>query len=356
VFFPENFLHTPMYIAHGAWDRAIAGGVPTAHSEQMMDLLDATGCDVQLRIAPKTGHGLPEEFYKESLNWMLQQKKERHPKRISFGTASPRHASCYGFVIEQFESYGSKASLGFEDNTLQTSNIRLLSFPASRVTGQAITVDGQSLDLQTAEKIVLQKSDASWKQIQNIPVVGKAPECSGPFGDMFFDRTQFVIGSTGCEEELFYHKWMSGFLQKTFKSENGGVHRGGIRGENIVEFTQVTDTELSDDLPDGNYLLFGTPASNAVLARYADKLVVKFGDGYLELCGKRYEGEDVCIVCVLPRPDDKPGYFGIIGGVSSQSICWASHLGLQLLPDYLIFDQGKVLDWGFFDADWSLSE
>jgi hypothetical protein len=31
---------------------------------------------------------------------------------------------------------------------------------------------------------------------------------------------------------------------------------------------------------------------------------------------------------------------------------WGSHLSYQLLPDYTIFDRGKMLDWGFWDNSW----
>ena len=39
----------------------------------------------------------------------------------------------------------------------------------------------------------------------------------------------------------------------------------------------------------------------------------------------------------------------MLAGVEPDAICWASHMGLQLLPDYLIFNRENVVAWGFWD-------
>src|SRR5207302_8139478 len=39
AFLVENFEHTPLWIVHGEWDRSVRGGVPVAHSREMIKLL-----------------------------------------------------------------------------------------------------------------------------------------------------------------------------------------------------------------------------------------------------------------------------------------------------------------------------
>jgi hypothetical protein len=47
-------------------------------------------------------------------------------------------------------------------------------------------------------------------------------------------------------------------------------------------------------------------------------------------------------------------YVAVVGGISPESITNATHLNLQLLPDYLVWDGDEVLASGYFDASWRL--
>lgn len=38
--------------------------------------------------------------------------------------------------------------------------------------------------------------------------------------------------------------------------------------------------------------------------------------------------------------------------MTPDAVTWGSHFGVQLLPDYLIYDGGKMLEWGFWDNTW----
>ncbi len=40
------------------------------------------------------------------------------------------------------------------------------------------------------------------------------------------------------------------------------------------------------------------------------------------------------------------------GGVTPDAVTWGSHLDMNLLPDYLVYAGGELLDWGFWDSDW----
>ena len=44
----------------------------------------------------------------------------------------------------------------------------------------------------------------------------------------------------------------------------------------------------------------------------------------------------------------------VIGGTTPEAITDATHLSLQLLPDYLVWDGDQVLDYGFFDNEWEV--
>ena len=172
-------------------------------------------------------------------------------------------------------------------------------------------------------------------------------------GDLFFDGLLLVPGTTGSEEEGFFNDWVAGHAAGYFRSRNGGVHRGVIMGENTVDLPIVRDVDLTDEDRDShNLLLYGNPSSNAVLGRFAEHLPVEFGDGSVRLNGKLHRGDRVAVFALFPHPRNPQRYVAVHGGTAPDAVCWGSHLDMQLLPDYLVYAGGDVLDWGFWDNDW----
>lgn len=146
---------------------------------------------------------------------------------------------------------------------------------------------------------------------------------------------------------------MANNLKDLFKMENGGLHRGGIRGSNTIDLPIVKDADLSEEqIRNNNLLLFGADKSNAVLKRYLDKLPLAFQAGSIRLGDRTYSGRQVTVFAVFPHPDNPGRYVAVTGGVTPDAITGGSHLSYQLLPDYLVFDRGKMLDWGFWDNGW----
>ena len=59
---------------------------------------------------------------------------------------------------------------------------------------------------------------------------------------------------------------------------------------------------------------------------------------------------------VFPHPDNPGRYIAVHGGITPDALCWGNYLNLQLLPDYLVYEGGKMLDWGFWDNAWKHPE
>ena len=172
-------------------------------------------------------------------------------------------------------------------------------------------------------------------------------------GDLFFDGLLLVPGTTGSEGEGFFNEWVAGHAAAYFRSRNGGVHRGGIMGQNTVDLPIVRDADLTAEDRDGhNLLLYGTPASNSVMAEFAEHLPVAFEDGGVRLAGHLYQGDGAAVFALFPHPRNRGRYVAVHGGATPDAVCWGSHLDMQLLPDYLVYAGGEVLDWGFWDNDW----
>ena len=158
-----------------------------------------------------------------------------------------------------------------------------------------------------------------------------------------------------------------------FRHWNGGIHRGGIPGDNEVRLPVLSDEQVLD-LEDGridpvpeedeerfevdtellaraNLFLVGNPTSNAVLARLATEVPLAVDDKSLTVGGKKYRGTDQACLAVFPHPDHQR-YVAVLAGQNADAICWGSHVGLQLTPDFLVFERERVVDWGFWNNQW----
>jgi predicted esterase len=360
AFLVENFEHTPLWIVHGEWDRSVRGGVPVAHSRKMIKLLKAKGYDVRYTEVQKMGHSAPQEVFEEVVNWMIQQKKERHPKHVSLTTYELRHNRSYWVAADELQLYGQRSSIDANQTSgavvVKTENVRAFSVgPTDGTASTPVRVDGQafpSVDLGVSQSFH-RSANGGWIK----GAVGKTGQKhhgqSGPLSDIYFDNVILVAGTSGSDEENFFNLQMANNLRDLFNSENGGLHRGGIRGENSIDLPSLKDGELSEgQIRNNNLLLFGTDKSNLILRRYRDKLPVAFQAGAIRLGDRTYSGEQVAVFAVFPHPDNPGRYVAVTGGVTPDAITYGSHLSYQLLPDYIVFDGGKMLDWGFWDNAW----
>ena len=78
----------------------------------------------------------------------------------------------------------------------------------------------------------------------------------------------------------------------TIAVRNGGVHRGGIMGDNAVQLPIIPDVELTEDLLQANnLLLYGVYDSNAILSQFEGKLPLTFEGKTIDLSDKSYTAD-----------------------------------------------------------------
>jgi pimeloyl-ACP methyl ester carboxylesterase len=363
AFLCDNLEHTPQWILHGEWDRAVGGGVPVAHSRNMAAAMKERNFPCQYTELPAVGHSMnmSEELNREVLVWMLSQVKERSPKHVSLVTYGLRHNRSYWVTIEQLSRYGEegKVDARLEDGAglvVTTGNVRTLSLgPVPGVGRSALEIDGFSVgEVDLSGKVTLRCSeDGSWRAGGSDSSGEKRHSCSGPISDLFFDGTIFVMGASGTEEETFFNEWAARNTTGYFKKRNGGVHRGGIMGENSVSLPRVLDIDLDEEtLKSKNLVLWGRHRCNAVLSRFEGEVPFSFGEDWLELRGRRYRGEKVTVFASFPHPLNPDRYLAVHAGVTPDGVTWGCHLDYQLLPDYIVYDGGRLLDSRFWDSEW----
>ena len=121
-----------------------------------------------------------------------------------------------------------------------------------------------------------------------------------------------------------------------------------------------TDQELTDeDIEQFSLVLFGTPETNSVVARMAEKLPLTIGDHSYTLLGKTYEGDHLGLVLCYPNPLAPEHYLLIYAGKLYGRRCSVNHKH-DMLPDFLVFDSTRFTTGdteacvygGWFDVDW----
>ncbi len=363
AFLVENFRNTPMWILHGEWDRGVGSGVPVEHSREMARRLREAGFTVQYTEAPKSGHHFTTpELTERIVLWLLEQRKARTPKQVTLASYDLRHNKSFWVQIDQLATYGER---GFVDARVEeegtviasTTNIRTLSLgPIPTLTGQVpVVIDGRKAGSIAPDSVVRFQKDGPGAWVQGTFDVTKEKHhsSSGPISDLFYDDVILVSGSTGSAAEIWFNEMMVQNTRGLFRETNGGLHRGGIQGQNTVDLLFGRDTDLTEkEIRSHNLLLFGTPQSNALIQRFAASLPIEFGPGSLRICGRVFKGKQVSVLAVFPHPLNPSRYVAIHGGVTPDAITCGSHFNLLLLPDYLVYDGDKMLAWGFWNNQW----
>ena len=361
AFLAENLKQSPLWILHGEWDRGVGSGVSVLHSRRMKRLLMDLGCEVKYTEVSKAGHHFSTpELMQEVVGWLLSRKKERNPREIGFGTFWLRHNRSHWLAIEQLNSYGEKgrirASIQADDSVrISTQNVRAFSIgPVSDGGSRRVQVDGRAIgEFDLGRPHTLRAAGGGWKAGPPALPGEKTHGASGPLSDLFFGDVVLVQGTIGTEAETYFNGMALHNTRALFRETNGGLHRGGIRGENTVDLAYARDVDLTDEeVGRHNLLLFGTDKTNRVIAMFRQQLPVRFEPVGVRLHGRLFRGANAAVFAIFPHPGNPARYVAVHGGVSEDAVTYGSHLNLLLLPDYIVYDGGQALAWGFWDNAW----
>jgi predicted esterase len=370
----ENLDRVPLWVVHGAWDRALGGGVSVEHSRSMVSALQARGAPVRYAEVAGVGHDLDrDERWDDALRWLLEQRRDRDPDRVTLATWTLRHNESRWVRIDQLRRYGERGSVEAmvgPDGTLRvtTANVATLTLGPRRegTRVRRIEIDGadvgptnQSEPSDLSDPVTFRARQGAWTAAAP-PRPGdreKRHGASGPVGDLFQEGTILVPGTIGGDEATFFNAWAAEEAAILYRTRNGGVHRGGILGANWVDLPVVRDVDLSaEDRAMRNLLCYGTPASNAILRDYADRLPIDVGPGRIRLADLEWRDPMVSALAVFPHPDHPDRYVAMHGGPTPDAVTYGSHIDLALVPDYLVYAGGETLAHGFWGNDWRSQE
>jgi hypothetical protein len=331
------------------------------------------GLELTHIIGPKTGHSY-EKNAKEEVNKRIDafvaKGKVRLPEKFRVTTYTLRYFVGPGLQVRGLEKHWERARVEGERTestlTAKTENITAIDFSfAGPIKTAKVTIDGTTLDVAfNGDKpsalyvVSLRKVGGKWERAAGTPgatSLSKRPGLQGPIDDAFMSSFLMVKPSGKPMNAK-----VGEFAEKEMK--HAITHwRSQYRGDAPVK----ADTDINDnDIKSNNLILWGDPSSNAILAKIADKLPIKWTDRGVVVGKDTYEAGTHVPVLIYPNPLNPSKYVVLNSGFTFREYDYLNNARqVSKLPDYAVIDvttppnsryPGKVTRAGFFGEKWEV--
>lgn len=359
--------------------------------KQAADIMETAMAKEHLKlvhlIGPKTGHSYHPEAAAEierRLASIVARGRNRIPEHLDFVTYSLRYNHMHWVSVQGLAKHWEQAriSADLDHRTADvTANHAQIVVTPKNVTDFTLAMEpgwfpygaGQKVAVRVKQQdFVLQgESDFSFKAQFHATSEGwklgarpeqpgtlrKKPGLQGPIDDAFLDSFLFVKGTGKCAHDKVA-KWVDG------ESKHAADHwRKQFRGHARIK----NDTDIKDeDIAAHNLVLWGDPGSNAILARIADKLPIKWDAKQITVGGQTYTADKHVPLLIYPNPLNPNRYVVLNSGFTFREYDYLNNARqVPKLPDWAVIDldtppnprtPGKVVAADFFDEQWMLAK
>ena len=363
-----NLFHVPTVAYSGGADKQIQA------ARMMESALNLEGMQLTHIIGPDTGHRYQPEAKKEverRVDHIAAAGRTGMPSKVRMTTYTLKYPKMHWVHLDVLERHLEKAVVNAEMKDrqslwVQTQNVSALSFimepgecPLDSSVAPQIQIDGQTIIAERIQSdkswnVSLFKQDSKWsldRQGNSGIQLRKQPGLQGPIDDAFMDR--FVIVTPSCRfPRDNAGRWIRREqlrLQEQWKEQ--------FRGEAL----SVTDAEFNiAGWKDANWILFGTPETNAVLKQMVPYLPVKWRNGEVFFGDHRFDEKRFVPVMIFPNPMNPGKYIVINSGFTFRGY-GSNATQVPRLPDYAVIDTrirpntetpGGLPLVGFFNEQW----
>jgi dienelactone hydrolase len=364
--YAANFTNVPLVAYSGEID-----GQKQA-ADLMEKYLAKEGIPMTHIIGPQTPHRYHPDSKVEidrRLDAIAARGRDAYPRRLKFVTYTLRYNRMKWLVVDGLDKHWEKAqidaTLAGDSVQLTTQNtaaltldfgpggapVELVGKATVRIDGQTLTVTGPASDRSWT--LHLSKSAGKWA------VAAKAPEgkrkrhgLQGPIDDAFMDSFLFVVpsgtpaGESGrriaAEQARAIREWRRQF-------------RGDAR---VKKDTEVT----AEDIRNHHLVLWGDPASNALIAKVLGQLPLQWTASQLTVKGQTYNAATYYPALIQLNPLNPDKYVVLNSGFTFREFDYLNNARqISKLPDWAVIDTatpadgrypGKVTAAGFFDETW----
>ena len=346
--------------------------------KQAADVMEAAyklrGMTLPHIIGPQTAHKIldtSKPIIQKQLDTALDAGRSAVPKTIDLTTYMLRYHELAWLSIEGLDKHWDEsivhAELGKQKVQLQSRNISRIKlqfadqdYPFAIDKPVSLEVDAQTL---VAKFHSVDKSKVLWLTKNSIGMweanshsgiaeksLVKRPGLCGPIDDAFMDAFVWVPPATA---DAATPTWYDLEFQHATKE-----WRRHFRGDIVVK------SELSDeDIANNNLIVFGTPATNPLIAKVLASLPIEWTEIKLKVAGVDYDARTHAPILIYPNPLNPNRYIVINSGFTFREFAYLNNARqIPMLPDWAIAElskgsnyvmPGNVVSAGFFDEKWT---
>lgn len=334
----SNFRYTNLYIAHGNWDLGIGGGVDYLHHKSLISELKKEGVKFKNVIYSKLSHAeFPIEKRQEVVKWFNKQVKKEIPADFEFIISDLRHGNFFDITVTSLLDYSSKAIIKGTHVSgvlnLFTTNVNSISINEKKYSN--FNISGLPIEPKNRNSLLFKSK-------------GK----SGPISDIIFTRILFCYDDS-CNNEFSstFQKEMANADCRFLKSLNGGISCGSFRhGPSLYNHQVIPLSGIPKETKNFTLVLYGTKHTNKIIKEVLSKSPFKITNHQIKLnLNKNLEGK---LGLRFVFPNNTGGYYIINTGTDERIIAKGFGIWYGSLPDYIIYDNDKILYYGYFSPTW----
>jgi pimeloyl-ACP methyl ester carboxylesterase len=344
-------------------------------ADVMERALKREGMDLVHIIGPKTAHAYEPNAKKEvdrRIDALAADGRDKLPKKVKFQTFTLRYNRSFWVTVEAMERHWQQARVEAEIDggkiKIATAGVTglTLSMPAGaspfdETKAVAIDIDGATVPgpkplSDRSWSVHLAKGAGGWKIVNDFGnELRKRHGLQGPIDDAFLHRF-IMVRPSGTPMHHATGDWAAAEMKHAV------THwRQQFRGEALAK----DDKAITDaDIANSNLVLWGDPSSNAVLAKIADKLPIKWTMDGIVVGGETFKADTHVPLLIYPNPLNPKRYVVLNSGFTFREYDYLNNARqVPKLPDYAVIDvtspvtsrlPGKVVTAGFFDEGWQL--
>ncbi len=352
-------------------------------AEIMTKAMEGEGLKLTHIIGPGAHHNFEPEAKKKVaslVDELVAKGRPSDPPKIRFTTYTLKYNRQYWITVDALDEHWKRAyieaDLGRDQNGLnvKTENIAEFTVMLDGASIRLAANDSSTIPLTCNGSSTLISASRSragfyhWHFKRSVDGKGfeignfedglhKRHNLQGPIDDAFMDSFIFVAPS-GHAKQPAVEKWVSSEFSRA-KTEWRRQFRGEAR---VKDDTAITD----DDIVNFNLVLWGTPDSNAVLKRIADKLPIRWERDKIVVGGKGFPADRHAVILIYPNPLNPQKYVVLNSGFTYREYDYLNNARqVPKLPDWAIVDlsvppdaraPGKIAAADFFNEQWQLKK
>lgn len=365
-----NLANTTTVAYNGDQDgqKQAADAMETSMAKEGIALTRVTG--------EKTGHRYHPQSkveINEKLDAAAALGRDPYPKQLQFTTFTLAYNRMKWLIVDSLDKHWERARVdaSIESPVLvrvTTTNTRAITLdfgpggaPISLTSKPTIQIDGQAVTVAAPQsdrswRVHLRKTGTRWAKADSprAATLEKSHKVMGPVDHAFMSRFVMVEPS-GTPLHSETASWVEAERTRAQRE-----WRKQFRGEALHK----KDTEVTPaDIASSNLVLWGDPGSNAVLAKLAPRLPIRWtADGIT--VGKQTYPKTHAAIFVFPNPDSPDHYIVINSGFTFREFDFLNNARqTPKLPDWAVVDTtvapgprypGKIAAAGFFTERWEL--